>query len=62
MVRRFRVLGRKHIDFYTDVEADDSFEAIDKSNSDHVKWFELETDDPIEAIDVVLIEDSYQGA
>lgn len=60
MAERFRVFGRKHLDFYTDIEAEDSFEAIDKSSSDHIKWFELETDDPIEAIDVVLIEDSYQ--
>lgn len=60
MNNRFRVFGRKHLDFYTDVEAEDSYEAIEKSNSEHVKWFELETDDPIEAIDVVLIEDSLK--
>jgi hypothetical protein len=59
MNNRFRVFGRKHLDFYTDVEAEDSYEAIDKASSDHTKWFELETDDPIEAIDVVLIEESF---
>jgi hypothetical protein len=59
MKNRFRVFGRKHLDFYTDVEAEDSYEAIDKASSDHTKWFELETDDPIEPIDVVLIEESF---
>ncbi len=54
----YKVIGRKFIDFYTIVAANDSSEAYDKSEIGPVTWLELNSDDPIEVIDVELIEDT----
>ena len=35
-------------------------DAYEKANGDHIQWFELETDDPIEPIEVILDEENIQ--
>ena len=53
----FKVFGRKYIDYYTSVTAPDEQIAYDYAlNNDHIQWFEIEGDDPIEPYDVFLDE------
>ena len=53
----FRVYGRKYQDFYTKVEAENAYQAINAANEqDTINWFQLPDDDTIEAIDVILEE------
>lgn len=55
---KFKVIGVKDTNYYTDVEANDRYEALDKAyelNTD--QWFELETDDVIEPFDVTDIDE-----
>lgn len=55
---KFKVIGVKDINYYTNVEAKDSYEALDKAyelNTD--QWFELEADDVIEPFDVTEIDE-----
>lgn len=48
------------LDYYTNISADNKEQAIDLSEGDHIQWFPLDSDDPIEAIDVELIEDNFE--
>ena len=57
----YKVLGSKTQEFYIDVTAADPDEAWDRANEDHVQWFEIETDDPIEPYEVRLIESAESG-
>lgn len=53
----FRVFGRKYEDYYTKVNADNAYQAMELANQqDTIKWFQLPDDDTIEAIDVILEE------
>lgn len=55
----FRVFGRKYHDYQTEVIAKDEYQAIDIANKlETHKWFEIKTDDVIEATDVFLDGDS----
>jgi hypothetical protein len=55
----YRVFGNKYTEYYTIVEAEDAFKAFDVANKiESHKWFELGTDDVIEATDVYLNEDT----
>ena len=55
----FRVFGRKYHDYQTQVTAKDEYQAIDIANKlETHKWFEIKTDDVIEATDVFLDGDS----
>lgn len=55
---QYRVFGRKYQDYYTKVDAANAYEAMDLANKqDTTKWFQLEDDDTIEAIDVFEEED-----
>ena len=55
---QYRVFGRKYQDYYTKVNAENAYEAMDIANKqDTTKWFQLEDDDTIEAIDVFEEED-----
>ena len=57
----YRIFGRKQLDFYTKVEADNGYDAIDIANAQEThKWFPLPDDDTIEAIDVIQDEDDIQ--
>lgn len=60
-MRIYRVLGSKTQEFYIDVTAADPDEAYDRAQEDHVQWFEIETDDPIEPYEVRLIESAESG-
>ena len=52
---QYRVFGRKYQDYYTKVDANNAYEAMELANKqDTTKWFQLEDDDTIEAIDVFL--------
>ena len=57
----YKVLGSKTQEFYINVSAADPDEAYDLANEDHVQWFEVETDDPIEPYEVRLIESAESG-
>jgi hypothetical protein len=55
---KFKVIGVKDINYYTTVEAKDSYEAFDKAYGLNTnEWSELETDDVIEPFDVTEIDD-----
>lgn len=55
----FRVFGRKYQDYQTEVIAKDEYQAIDIANKlETHKWFEIKTDDVIEATDVFQDGDS----
>ena len=55
----YRVFGTKYQNYYTIVEAADSFEAVDKANAlPELEWNSVPTDDVIEATDVYLDEDT----
>ena len=55
----YRVFGTKYQNYYTIVEAADSFEAVDKANAlSELEWNSVPTDDVIEATDVYLDEDT----
>lgn len=56
----YRVYGSKTQEFYVNIPAADPGEAYDKANMDHVQWFELEIDDPIEPHTVELVEQDIQ--
>ena len=54
----YRVFGTKYQNYYTLIEAADSFEAVDKANElPETAWSSIPTDDVIEATDVYLNED-----
>ncbi len=54
----YRVFGTKYQNYYTLIEAADSFEAVDKANAlPETAWSSIPTDDVIEATDVYLNED-----
>ena len=54
-MQEFRVFGRKYQDYYTKVNAENAYEAMDIANKqDTIKWFQLPDDDTIEAVDVFL--------
>jgi hypothetical protein len=54
-MQEFRVFGRKYQDYYTKVNAENAYEAIEIANKqDTIKWFQLPDDDTIEAVDVFL--------
>ena len=54
----YRVFGTKYQNYYTIIEAADSFEAVDKANAlSELEWNSFPTDDVIEATDVYLDED-----
>ena len=57
----YKILGSRTQEFYIDVAADDPDEAYDRAQEDHVQWFEIETDDPIEPYEVRLIESAESG-
>lgn len=59
-MKTFRVLGSKTQEFYIDVSAEGPDEAYDRANEDHVQWFEVETDEPIEPYEVQLLEAELQ--
>ena len=53
----YKVFGRKYIDYYTSIPAPDEQIAYDYAlNNDHIQWYEIEGDDPIEPYDVFLDE------
>jgi hypothetical protein len=52
----YRVFGTKYVNYYTIVSAADEYEAAQIANESH-EWFEIPTDDQIEATDVYLNED-----
>lgn len=55
----YRVFGTKYENYYTIIEAADSFEAVDKANAlSELEWNSIPTDDVIEATDVYLDEDT----
>ena len=55
----YRVFGTKYENYYTIIEAADSFEAVDKANAlPELEWNSVPTDDVIEATDVYLNEDT----
>lgn len=55
----YRVFGTKYENYYTIIEAADSFEAVDKANAlPELEWNSIPTDDVIEATDVYLDEDT----
>ena len=55
----YRVFGTKYQNYYTIIEAADSFEAVDKANAlPELEWNSVPTDDVIEATDVYLDEDT----
>ncbi len=50
---KYRVFGAKSVSYWTVVEAEDNYEALDKANElNSVDWIEIETDDVIEAVEV----------
>lgn len=54
---RYRVFGTKYQNYYTHVSAADEYSAAEAANaSPNSEWFEVETDDFIEATDVFLDE------
>jgi hypothetical protein len=54
-MQEFRVFGRKYQDYYTKVNAENAYEAMEIANKqDTIKWFQLPDDDTIEAVDVFL--------
>ena len=56
---KYRVFGTKYQNYYTIIEAADSFEAVDKANAlSELEWNSVPTDDVIEATDVYLNEDT----
>jgi hypothetical protein len=60
-MKTFRVFGRKYQDYQTEVTASDEYEAIEIANKlETHKWYEVKTDDLIEATDVYLDEDTYE--
>jgi hypothetical protein len=55
----YRVFGTKYHNYYTIIDAADEFKAVDIANQiEEHKWFEITTDDVIEATDVYLNEDT----
>ena len=55
----YRVFGNKYQNYYTVIEAADSFEAVDLANAlPETEWNSIPTDDVIEATDVYLNEDT----
>jgi hypothetical protein len=57
----YRVFGTKYQNYYTIVEAADSFEAVDLANAlPETAWNTVVTDDVIEATDVYLNEDTSE--
>ena len=57
----YRVFGTKYQNYYTIIEAADSFEAVDKANAlSELEWNSVPTDDVIEATDVYLDEDTSE--
>lgn len=57
----YKVIGRKFQDYYVIVNAPNEQVAYDyASNNDHLQWFEIDTDDPIEPIEVSLDEDTSE--
>ena len=55
----YRVFGTKYHNYYTIIDAADQFEAVDMANKlEAHNWFEIATDDVIEATDVYLNEDT----
>ncbi len=54
---RYRVFGTKYQNYYTHVSAADEYAAAEAANtSPSSEWFEVKTDDVIEATDVFLDE------
>ena len=61
----YRVFGTKYQNYYTIIEAADSFEAAEIANAlPATEWSSIPTDDVIEATDVFLDEETsdYVGA
>jgi hypothetical protein len=56
----YKVYGSKTQEFYLQVDATGPDEAYDMANEDHVQWFEIEIDDPIEPHTVELVEQNIQ--
>lgn len=55
----YRVFGTKYQNYYTIIEAEDEFEAVDLANAlPETEWNSIATDDVIEATDVYLNEDT----
>ena len=60
-MKTFRVFGRKYQDYQTEVIAKDEYEAIEIANKlETHKWYEIKTDDVIEATDVFQDEDTLE--
>jgi hypothetical protein len=62
---KYRVFGTKYQNYYTIIEAADSFEAAEIANAlPATEWSSIATDDVIEATDVFLDEETsdYVGA
>jgi hypothetical protein len=54
---RYRVFGTKYQNYYTHVSAADEYAAAEAANAyPSTEWFEVATDDVIEATDVFLDE------
>jgi hypothetical protein len=55
---RYRVFGTKYQTYYTHVSAADEYAAAEAANSaPSSEWFDVESDDSIEATDVFLDEE-----
>jgi Fic family protein len=55
---RYRVFGTRYQNYYTHVSAADEYSAAEAANtSPSSEWFEVESDDVIEATDVFLDEE-----
>ena len=55
----YRVFGTKYHNYYTIVEAEDAYQAVDLANAlPETEWNSIATDDVIEATDVYLNEDT----
>lgn len=57
-MNQYKVIGRKMFDYYTTVTASSKEEAYDEAMKDDTDWFDIETDDIIEPIEVELIKDN----
>lgn len=61
MSNMYKVLGSRTQEFYINVTANDPDEAYDRAQEDHVQWFEIETDEPIEPHTVQLLDSPETG-
>jgi hypothetical protein len=50
---KFRILGGKQVSYWTMVDAEDSYEALDKAEElNSIDWIEIEQDNTIEPYEV----------